>query len=190
MVKYKLYHLSNVEYPELKSKTLINPNAPGLQEYDKLISFLLTPVTASDISNYIKAGFKRWDMKESYLYIVDPASITNYDFAMMQSTPQQSTYDDENWDYDPKVMRSHQFDAWREEYMRKRTKALHDLYGIPPKGTIEEYMSNPLYKEWQEHVWVNYNMKQGSIEQYASYIPHLQVCINEPVQYEKVIKLR
>lgn len=187
--KPKLYHLSNVKHDVLKSKAMVYPKS-SVTRFDHRISLLLTPITREDLLAYIAKGFKRWDLDPAFLFVINPDDITNYDFAKMESTPQQIEYDNENFERLSRDISDKDFLEWKRGYSQTRDEYLRVFHDIPTKDTIESYLNHPLYQEWNSHDWLEYNLKHGHKDQYASTIPHMQIHINEPIQYEEVIQLR
>lgn len=185
----KLYHVSSVKFDSIKSKAMLNPKDSTLQDYDNRVSLLLTYVTPDEIRRYVKRGFKQWDMSEAYIYIVNPNTILEYNYAKMQSTPEQIAYDRRCWDKFMADVSDDEFLEARKVYSTERDAYLLAKYKIPPTGKVMDYLSNPLAKNWRKHDWINYNLMYGNKNQYASYTPHLQVAITTPIEFEEVIKL-
>jgi hypothetical protein len=184
-----LYHVSSQLYKDLRSKAILDPNNKDLRSYDSRISLLLTYVTTDEIRKFAKAGFERWNMEHAYMYILDVDKIKGYEHAIMQSTKQQAAYDLKHWSNEMDPVSDEDFPEARKEYGLRRDAYLLSQHGIPTKVPIEAFTENKLYADWASHDWIKYNMKHGDKDQYASYIPHMQLHLNEPLVYQDVVKL-
>lgn len=185
----RLYHISNKKYDVLKSRQQQgdnDKNKPTSESFE--INFILAKITKEDIKKYVEAGFKRWDMEETYLYIINPADITDYDYASITSTPEQREYDERVWD--DSGVSDDDFKAWKKEYIKTREQFLWKEYKIPVQGLLGEFLNHPKYSNWASHKWIDENLKTGNKNQYASNIPHLQIRVNQPIKPESVIKLK
>lgn len=185
-----LYHISNQPHSELKTRAMLLKNSEDAEPWDDRISFLLSPPSKKDILNFVKAGFHRWDMSECYLHTVNVDDIDEYEYAKIESTPEQTQYDDKNWD---KQMSGLNFDddsfrVARKQYMEDRSAYLLKK-GIPDKTTLDDIFSNPLFHNWAHRKWFEYNLKHGSTDQYATYVPHVQIKTFEPILCTNIIKL-
>lgn len=185
----KLYHIASEEYDVLKTNAMVTGEDVW---YDKEVNFFLTVIHARDIKTFAKAGFSNYNMKHAYLYVVDPNNIVNYNHASITSTPEQQTWDEEHlelWDELTAGDQGVDFSAGKKEYMKLRRAELLKQYGILDKGDIEFYMNNKRYLDWSDRKWLDYNLKHGRKDQYATFIPHIQINTDTPIKYEKVVKL-
>lgn len=185
----RLYHVSDTLYDVLKSKALVDPDNKDLKSYDSRISLLLTYVTTDEIRKFAKAGFEPWKMEQAYMYILDTDKIKGYEYAIMQSTRQQQAYDLKHWSKDMDPVSDEDFFEARKEYTIRRDAYLLKHHNIVTKSSIETLTENKLYKNWSRHDWISYNLKHGDKDQYATYIPHIQLHLTEPLPYTDVVKL-
>jgi len=104
----------------------------------------------------------------------------------LQSTPEQTTYDDNNWS-PPKST-----DAKKEYFATYRQKKLEAFKGtgIIEKISPESFLHKDISHYSDMNGFVEYNIKNGDRRQYATHIPHLIMDIRYPLKINDVTKLK
>lgn len=183
-----LYHLSSSKHSELKTKAALSVNDDVVKSWDNKISFLLTPPTKLDVLEYQTKGFQRWQMKNVYMHVVDPSILIDYNYASIESTPLQQRYDHQNWDKDIIKLPDDEYFIAKRKYLKEREKYL-SKHGILPEMSLYEIFSHKDFYKWRSRMWFNHNLKNGDKDQYATYIPHVQVDTTTPIKPVTVVKL-
>ena len=207
MNKNLVYHISNALYNDLRPLKL-QPNSKVqidkmlkdgysfeyVTMYSKEVNFFISPISKEHIDTMVEHGFKNWDIPEHYIYVVDLNTVKDYNYISVTSTPEQREYDEMHWNafldkygnhYDNK-----EWDIWKivkKGYYEDRDKWLLEKYNIKAKMDIYEFTNHKLYTKWanfKEHF--KYNLEHGSKKQYASFIPHIQLSVNKPIQFKTV----
>lgn len=209
----KIYHISNSLYKDLRPLKLQQNGLIKIQEmmskgyskeyvdiYGLEVNFFFNPITKEHIEKMILNGFSNWNLSEFYLYTIDLNKLKdmNYNYISVTSTKQQRDYDDANWSVFEKKY-GHYYDVgdmvnwvkYKTIYATNRDKYLLDKFNIKKEMMLDELVKHPLLSDWidfDKHF--NYNLKYGNKKQYASYIPHIQFSVNEPIDYIKVEKIK
>ena len=209
----KIYHISNNLYKDLRPLKLQDNGLIKIQEmmskgyskeyidkYGLEVNFFFNPITKEHIEKMILNGFTNWNLSEFYLYTIDLHKLKdiNYNYISVTSTKQQRDYDDANWSAFEKKY-EHYYDAgdmvnwikYKTIYATNRDKYLLDKFNIKKEMVIDELIKHPLLSDWLNFdKYFNYNLKHGNKKQYASYIPHIQFSVSEPIEYIKVEKIK
>lgn len=208
-----IYHISNSLYKDLRPLKLQQNGLLKIQEmmskgysreylnvYGLEVNFFFNPISKEHIEKMILNGFNNWNLSEFYLYTIDLTKLKdmNYNYVSVSSTKQQRDYDDANWSTFEKRY-EHYYDSgdmvnwvkYKTKYVNDRDKYLLDKFNIKKKMTIDELIKHPLLSDWLDFdKHFKYNLKHGNKKQYASYIPHVQFSVNEPIDYIKVEKIK
>ena len=170
-----------------------------LQEYITEINFFFGKPTLEQKERMVAEGFVNWNSKDTYVHTVNTDDIKrlNYNYVKITSTPQQREYDNLYWDDFIKkykdVFNNGSNEEWgevKQKYLDKREEYLLKRYGIKEKMDLNELTSHKQLSSWNnfnEHF--EFNLKHGNKEQYASYIPHIQLSVSKPLIPLEVIKL-
>jgi hypothetical protein len=175
-----LYHLSDRELKEIS--TYRERNKGKKLKYDQMdgISFFLAPLTEKDVKDLKREGFKPYRvMLTPYLHridLTDKSTAANIESITLESTPEQTEYDDKHWD--PKNSKL-SIGKYKKEYMLKRNTYLNKL-GVRDM-TLKEYIASGYVKELRKKYpsYIQHNLKKGNLLQYATYIPHVVVIMKD-----------
>ena len=199
-----VYHISNKLYKDIRplglqdnydSSKLVD--APYDKKYINEVSLFLSPITKDNVKDMRDNGFTTWGDGKLYLYVIDldKQSKDTVSHVMLTSTPEQTVYDDTNWN---KIMGSRkvinnlsaeEFKIRFTKYTEDRSKALEYSNKEVPLENLYT-IDNDIWEDLTDmDKWVEYNIKFGSKEQYASYIPHLIVTVTKPLKIESVSRL-
>lgn len=201
-VSFKLYHISNQLYADLRPLTLQSGGKAKIEEmkskgyksvntYKKEINFFFNPIDTSHVKRLIGQGFSRWKHPRLYLYTVNVGSelfTKNYNYFSVSSTPQELAYNDKYWDgFWRENRNADNWDELKAKWLADRERYLHVRHGIKPRMSREELMSHGLLQDWQDlEKHLNINIAKGNRNQYASCIPHIQLSVNEPIAFESI----
>lgn len=191
-----VYHVGNQKWEDLRPvslQTMTTEELNGKREFllqymteDRLrtyfeeINFFVGKITKQHVDLLIKSGFNNWNMEEVYLYTVDLKKVKkSISYIKIKSTPEQAEYDVKHW-------KGH-----NENYFKRRKKYL-SKQGLGIDINLSEYLKNPLIDKYKEDIdkHVEYNIIHGDKGQYASYIPHIHVNVNEPIKYLNVERIK
>lgn len=203
----RIYHISNQRYKDLRP-LILQPHADrrikeltnkgvsrqSLDDYIREVNFMLGKPTRSQIQTMVKAGFKNWGTRSTFVYGLDIRSIVNPLYVRVTSTPESTKYDTEHWDkfYDSiKDLTGEQLSNARREYIANREHYLFKKYGIKTRMTVMELINHPLLQSWPDwDTHFNYNLRHGNKDQYASHIPHIQVAVETPIAYSTIQEIK
>lgn len=160
----------------------------AVRRYAKEINFFFNKPTRKHIEAMIEVGFKNWDNQVTYIYRVDLTKLTlepNYVF--VTSTEQQHQYTELYWEEfweQAGDKYSDNFQEGREEFIRLMREYLKTHYRIKDMS-IKELVNHKFLSDWldfEKHF--DRNLRLGNKNQYASYIPHVQMSVEKPIRYE------
>lgn len=201
-----LYHISDSQYSELKQFQLQPNGIDKLEELRKLgmsedylkeyiheVNFFFEQPTLEQKNLMVKNGFKNWDTEDTFIHVVDTSTI-KYNYITIASTPEERSYDLVHWNdflKRTKHLTDKEYFVERDLYKKERDSYLEKYFGIKPKMTMEELEKHKLLSKWsdfKEHFL--HNLRYGNKEQYQSFIPHVQISVNEPIKVKDIIKLK
>jgi len=115
---------------------------------------------------------------------------------VISSTPLLYTIHETYWkkDYDAFIGKrpncTHgEFNTWKKRWKERRYRVLLML-GLETPLSVDEYLQNEYRKKEKDMTGhVAFNVEFGNKSQYATYIPHVQVFIDNPIEIEKVTRI-
>jgi len=166
-----------------------------IDEYLKTIYFFTdkTVLTYDQVETLRKNEFKVWQNKDSlYSYKLSLLENKNFiDKIQFFSTEQENNYNDKNWDKAFATVKSiNEFNIAKREYERNKWDFLLKEYGIKEYYTVDEYINDvdKIITQNSDY-YLRLNIKKGSRSQYASYIPHIGVTVNKPLEASLITKM-
>jgi len=169
----------------IKKHSMLNNDS----KYFKEVNAFPSRVTIHDVKLLIDNNFVNWEYDNHiYCYVVDLMdNKNNIGNINITSTPEQVEYDKKYWK--PLDTTKKDFNTEISNYKIKR-KAYLESKGVYEDMTIEQYID---FTKTHQYVYdmkkyFKLNSKIGFKSQYASVIPHLQITVNNPLQYFYFIK--
>lgn len=158
--------------------------------YFKEVNSFPGEVLKKDVELLRRNGFVNWGTGKLYVYKIDLIKNKhNINHINVTSTPEQSQYDNDNWDEFYSKYSSLSDEEWvkgKRDYLIKRDLHLTNL-GIGRDLTVDQYLSLIITKDWDNSSkYFKINSKHGDKKQYASYIPHVQLHTKGPLTFESV----
>lgn len=196
-----VYHVGGNLYEDIRAldyqKGIKRREYVGTKEYlDKYfreVNSFPGAVSIKDVKLLRSRKFKRWDVEKLYLYKIDLLDVENrINSINVTSTPEQAEFDSDNWDSFYKVNKDVDDATWFERkkvYLENRTDYLKSK-GIKDNMSVREYMDLVETKDWGNmNKYFHINSKKGNKNQYASYIPHVQLDCNGPLDFVSVVEI-
>ena len=206
---FYVYHVGGKGYKDIKTGGMVRTQKEKdefqkkyklsdeyMKTYNNEINAFLSPVTKEMVQLLRTNGFKAWGNSELYLYkinILDPQN-SHIKYFRVTSTPEQTKYDNDNW---PKFMEQNKdktdknFLKEKEKYMNKRRNYLKQ-FKADVNLSLKTFINiNPkIYKNWANNSkYFKINSQNGNKEQYATYIPHVQMYVKKPLKFESVERI-
>lgn len=192
-----IYHIGNKGYDLIKNrkqqKKYYNCSKCSISYNDEVNAFIGN-LTKKHIEKLIKNGFNVYVNKDTSSYKVSISdNIDNIISISVTSTPQQFDYVDKHWvtQYDKEfgtkdvIKNKDYYKKWEPfitKWKGKIKKHLEEEYGIKDTMTIKEYLNLPYLEDWADmDKYVDINILKGNKHQYASYIPHVQFKLKNPL---------
>jgi hypothetical protein len=186
------------DHPNFKIASKRFKNFPEkLEEYLSEINAFLGPVSEQDLLELKNKGFKQYqNIDNLYLYKINLNSSKNRSKIKkmeMTSIKEQLDFNNKNWDNFYKKNKELPDKEWfknKELYFKKQHEFIINK-GIKYKNlNINTLKNNSKLQEWSDvKKWFKYNSIHGNKEQYASCIPHIQISVSAPLEFESVQKL-
>jgi len=207
-----VYHYSSQKFTEVKNRKMLGLPAPEQasdpEKYNQTVSLLPSRLTKETIQNYRSYGFKAWGQGTLYEYKISiPKNISAFPGEIrMTSTPDDLQYTRRNSfdnafkkagiDRQRAIKDDKYYEEVKEEYHKVKMEytALKDKYVkhmISPALTSRNYSTHPYIKKIKENFdyWLEFNLRRGNKNQYASYIPHIYTKIDKPLIPETVTQI-
>lgn len=197
-----VYHISDKLYEDLRPLAFQSPTNSVLNNIENIIgkdrldgyihelNFFLEKPSKENIRDLVKSGFGKWSSDELYIYTVDLELIPDLvDYVTITSHPEMDKYLEDTWE---EWYEEHK-DLASDKYFKAKAKYTSDMAkttGIPSKVNINDFKDLARRHLWcNMDFYVNLNIEKGATDQYASYIPHLQIYVNKPIEFLSVEKL-
>ncbi len=207
-----VYHYSANKFPVVQNLKMLGLPAPkevsDPEEYNKKVSLLPSPLSKKTIKEYRGRGFKAWGSGPIYEYKISiPKNHTAFPGEIeMTSVPEGTRFEKRN-PYDkyfkdrgldrPRAMKDDEYyQSVKEEYNKARNEYSKNMskyikHMISPRLTSRNYDTHPYIAKIKKSFdyWVDFNLRRGSKEQYASYIPHIHTEITKVLVPETVTQI-
>ena len=203
----KLYHYGKSGYEYIKSPVMLYPEHIVDEKYKKKygeifgmfysnsVSLTIPKLDTEDIDRLVRNGFKLWNNVES-MYVIDTdTNKDNISLISIESVPEINNVLNKVWekwnkDINADIMTDEEYVFhWSALWMNLISAKLINIPKLVYLDDFESIVNE--HEHWLDtEKWIKENIKRGSRNQYASYIPHVQILIKEPLIIEEEVKLR
>jgi len=161
------------------------------ESYQHEVSLMMFPLNSEQIGELVKNGFNAWDVPNITIYKVNlTKQADKIDYINLESIPEYNKWYDKNWDefYD-------KYSTVDEDTFMELRKVLTYKMCVEtgiPRGVFIKDLKDIIHnKDWcdsDKHLKVN--ISKGNKNQYASYLPHFNIRVSEPLDFEEVTTIR
>lgn len=213
---FYIYHIGKKGYEDIKSGGMVRTpeeikefqlkhklSDEYMKQYNSEINAFLAPVKKKHVQILRNKGFTNWGDGELYQYKINinRPENQNPNYYSVTSIPEQTKYDKKEFPklYNPvKDLSDEEFEKikptylkQKEEYFNNRQNYLNTL-GIEKQMNFEQLsnLDKNMVKNWKDNdKHFKINARYGNKNQYASYIPHIQISVEKPLVYESSKRL-
>ena len=195
------YFLPDKKNEIIKSLKNLGKSDSYIKEYLKSINCFPGKINYKMVEKLKNNNFELYqnidNLEVYYIDLFDRKNKINIEYIKIESTPQQIAYDKRYFEKEKKKAGAdkspEKFKKFFDEYRKNRSKYLEQFYNIKEKFSVDElYQSlNSNLKDLKNmKKYFDLNANKGLKNQYASYIPHLQIKIKQPLKIYNHKKLK